>query len=100
VRVYQCGMSTDADPRLLALAGLPVPAVQTVVPALFVPHGPPVGTMVSQFEVPTGGVYAVAYHPEGKQIAAAGFDGMVRLIDPDSGKLIKEFGAAPLGPPK
>jgi WD40 repeat protein len=100
VRVYQSGMSTDADPSVLALAGLPVPGVQSVSPILFVPHGPPVGTMVSRFEMPSGGVYAVAYHPEGKQVAAAGFDGMVRLIDANTGKLIKEFGAAPLGSQK
>jgi WD40 repeat protein/mono/diheme cytochrome c family protein len=63
---------------------------------------PPIaaGTMVSRYEVPTGGVYAVAFHPDGTQIAAAGFDGIVRLIDPNTGKLIKEFGAAPLGPQK
>jgi hypothetical protein len=38
-----------------------------------------------------GPVYAVAYRPDGKQVASAGFDGVVRLNDPDTGKLIREF---------
>jgi hypothetical protein len=41
-------------------------------------------------------IYTLAYRPDGKQIAAAGFDGSVRLIEPDSGKVIKEFVPVPL----
>ena len=93
--MYQAGLSTEIDPRAVALMGLPVPGLRQMMPALVVPHGPPVGTMVSRFEVPTGGIYAVAYHPTGLEIAAAGFDGMVRLIDPKTGKLIKEFACRP-----
>ena len=33
----------------------------------------------------------MAFRPDGKTIASAGFDGMVRLNDPATGKLIKEF---------
>ena len=46
-----------------------------------------------------GGIYAVAFRPDGKQVASAGFDGMVRLHDPDNGKLIKEFVPCPIGAP-
>jgi mono/diheme cytochrome c family protein len=41
-------------------------------------------------------VYTVAYRPDGKQVASAGFDGVVHLSDPDTGKLIKEFVPCPL----
>ena len=39
----------------------------------------------------TGRCYTVAFSPDGKTVASAGFDGMVRLNDPTTGKLIKEF---------
>jgi WD40 repeat protein len=38
-----------------------------------------------------GGVYTVAFSPDGKTVASAGFDGVVRLNDPATGKLVKEF---------
>jgi WD40 repeat protein len=43
------------------------------------------------------GVYAVAFQPDGKLLAAAGGDGVVRLINPESGSVVKEFVPAPLG---
>ena len=39
----------------------------------------------------TGPVFAVAFRPDGKQVAVGGFDGMIRLYDVESGKLTKEF---------
>jgi len=36
-------------------------------------------------------VYTGAFAPDGKSVAVAGFDGMVRLHDPMTGKLVKEF---------
>jgi WD40 repeat protein len=41
--------------------------------------------------------FTVAYRPDGKVVAAAGFDGTVRLID-ESGKVIKEFVPVPMAP--
>ena len=38
-----------------------------------------------------GGIYAVAFRPDGKVLAAAGADGLVRLINPETGSLVKEF---------
>ncbi|MHB1559749.1 MAG: DUF1549 and DUF1553 domain-containing protein [Isosphaeraceae bacterium] len=42
-------------------------------------------------KVPQGGIYTVAFRPDGKVLAAAGADGMVRLIDTANGKALKEF---------
>jgi WD40 repeat protein len=54
------------------------------------------GQLVSKFESQQGAVYAVAFRPDGQQVASAGFDGVVRLNDPRTGKLIKEFVPVPL----
>jgi WD40 repeat protein len=52
---------------------------------------------VATLEGEKGPVYSVAFRPDGTQIASAGFDGVIRLNDPQTGKLIKEFVAVPLG---
>jgi WD40 repeat protein len=54
------------------------------------------GKMVATLEGEKGAVYAVAFRPDGKQVATAGFDGVVRLNDPQTGKLLKEFVPVPL----
>jgi WD40 repeat protein len=51
---------------------------------------------VAKLEGQKGPVYTVAYRRDGKMVASAGFDGVVRLNDPQSGKLIKEFVPVPL----
>jgi WD40 repeat protein len=43
-----------------------------------------------------GAVYAVAFRPDGKAVASAGFDGLMRLNDPQTGKLLREFNPCPL----
>ena len=47
-------------------------------------------------KVDKGIVYAVAFRPDGKQVAAAGADGVVRFLDAASGKVVKEFSPAPV----
>jgi WD40 repeat protein len=49
------------------------------------------GKRLSKFDGQKGGVFAVVFSPDGKTVASAGFDGVVRLNDPQTGKLIKEF---------
>lgn len=39
----------------------------------------------------TGPVFAVAFRPDGKQVAVGGFDGQVRLFNTADGKLVKQF---------
>jgi len=43
----------------------------------------------------TGPVYAAAWHPNGKLLASAGFDGIVWLHDPATGKLVTSFTVLP-----
>ena len=58
------------------------------------------GAKVSTFEGQKGAVYAVRFSPDGKTVASAGFDGVVRLNDPQTGKLIKEFVPVPMNKAK
>ena len=37
---------------------------------------------IANVKLPQGGVYAIAFRPDGKVLAAAGADGMVRLYQP------------------
>lgn len=39
----------------------------------------------------TAGVFAVAFRPDGKQVATGGLDGIVRIFDAETGALLKEF---------
>jgi WD40 repeat protein len=53
------------------------------------------GKRISTFANASTPVFAVAFHPSGRVVASAGFDGMVRLHNPLTGKLIKEFSPVP-----
>lgn len=53
---------------------------------------------VSRLEVPCG-IFTLCFSPDGKTLAAAGYDGVVRLIEPNTGKLIKEFTPVPIATP-
>ncbi|MGP0070054.1 MAG: c-type cytochrome domain-containing protein, partial [Isosphaeraceae bacterium] len=48
---------------------------------------------IASVKVPQGGIYAVAFRPDGKVLAAAGADGVIRLLNPETGSTIKEFPA-------
>ena len=47
--------------------------------------------VISTVDIPGGGIYSVAIHPDNKTVAAAGFDGFVYLINSDSGEITKKF---------
>jgi WD40 repeat protein len=54
------------------------------------------GKAVSTFKGINGPIYALAYHPDGKTVASAGFEGIVRLHHPDTGELVREFIPIPI----
>jgi WD40 repeat protein/mono/diheme cytochrome c family protein len=49
------------------------------------------GKELVKVEIPDGGVYDVAFHPDGKTVAAGGFEGKVWLIDAATGSVLKKF---------
>ena len=51
---------------------------------------------VSRFAHEHGAVYTVAFRPDGREVAVGGFDGMVRIYDPDSGTPVAAVYARPL----
>ena len=53
---------------------------------------------IANVKIPQGAVYAVAFRPGGKTLAAAGSDGKVRLINPENGSLVKEFAPVTVKP--
>ncbi|MFM7071762.1 MAG: c-type cytochrome domain-containing protein [Planctomycetota bacterium] len=57
------------------------------------------GAQVMRTEVPTGGLFTVAFSADGKALACGGFDGQVRLIDATSGQVVKAFFPVPVGQP-
>ena len=42
-----------------------------------------------------GGIYALQFHPDGKRLFTAGFDGLIRVYD-TSGKLLSSFAPVPI----
>jgi len=51
---------------------------------------------VASIELPGNAVYSLAYHPDGKQIAVAGANGSVRLVNAEDAATIKEFVPVPI----
>jgi WD40 repeat protein/mono/diheme cytochrome c family protein len=58
------------------------------------------GKLAAKMEGQHGAVYAVCLNKAGTVVASAGFDGLVRLNDAATGKLIKEFTPVPVGAAK
>ena len=46
---------------------------------------------IANVKIRQSGIYAVAFRPDGKILAAAGADGFVRFFNPENGSLVKEF---------
>ncbi len=56
------------------------------------------GKLVARCEAQQTPVFAVGFHPDGQQVAAAGFDGTVRIFNAATGELVREFVPVPLEP--
>ncbi|MBW3539711.1 MAG: DUF1549 domain-containing protein [Planctomycetes bacterium] len=52
---------------------------------------------IAKTDLPQAAVYAVKFHPNGQLVAAAGGDGVIRLIDAATGAITREFSPAPIG---
>jgi WD40 repeat protein len=53
------------------------------------------GKLLATLEGQQGPVYSVAFSADGGLVAAGGFEGMVRVCEAATGKLVREFGALP-----
>lgn len=95
VRVYRLPLDKPAPRAIAALSVLPTFTGPQLAPLFFLGDYRPIPTMVT-CEGQKGAVYAVAFRPDGKEVASAGFDGVVRLNDPATGKLLKEFVPVPM----
>ncbi|MEI6234525.1 MAG: DUF1549 domain-containing protein [Planctomycetota bacterium] len=51
---------------------------------------------IAKSDFPGASIYALAFNPDGKSVAAAGQDGVVRFITCADGKVAKQFPVAPL----
>lgn len=52
--------------------------------------------LVASAAFPDASIYAVRFSPDGTRVAASGSDGMVRLIDTETGSVLHQFAVAPL----
>ncbi|QDU61490.1 translocation protein TolB [Planctomycetes bacterium Pan216] len=60
---------------------------------------------IANVKLPEASAYAVAFHPDGRHLAATGSDGKVRIIETETGKITSTFSPAPVSessptPPK
>lgn len=54
--------------------------------------------VVAQQSIANSGLYEVAFQPDGKQLATAGSDGMIRIFETETGNLVSEFSPVNLTP--
>ena len=48
------------------------------------------GKEIASLDIDSG-IFTVAFHPDGNVIAAGGFDGNIYLLEPKTGKIVKQF---------
>lgn len=53
-------------------------------------------SQTASLTIPEAGIYSVAYHPSGKQLAVGGDDGQIRVVNTETGAIEATFSAVPL----
>ncbi|WP_237229282.1 DUF1549 domain-containing protein [Rubinisphaera sp. JC750] len=53
-------------------------------------------SQTASLTIPEAGIYSVAYHPSGKQLAVGGEDGQIRVVNTETGEIESTFSAVPL----
>jgi WD40 repeat protein/serine/threonine protein kinase len=82
----------DADPAVVRPAPLDFPAGAPLSAKVLVGTPAPLAGLRSwtiETRLPRGPVFALAYHPDGRLLAAAGDDGMIRLWETDTRRLVR-----------
>ena len=98
VSVYSYEFDTALPPKIKAIQEKVVTTVQPAEAAELDKYHKDGVKQIANVKIPQGAVYAVAFRPGGKTLAAAGSDGKVRLINPENGSLIKEFAPVTVKP--
>jgi Tol biopolymer transport system component len=88
-RIYDVGFSADGSRFVVGSSSNGTGEVRIYETAS--------GKLLHKLEGQRGAVYATSISKSGKVVASAGFDGLVRLNDAETGKLIKEFSPIPPG---
>lgn len=50
---------------------------------------------IAQVKIDNSALFAVAFHPHGEQVATAGSDGLLRIVETSTGKILKAVPVAP-----
>jgi WD40 repeat protein/mono/diheme cytochrome c family protein len=53
---------------------------------------------IASIKLPQSGVYTIAFRPDGKTLAVAGADGLIRLYNPETGAFVSQFAPVAVKP--
>ncbi len=87
VSVYGYEFDTSLPPKIAAINQKVVTARSAAEAAELDKYHKEGVKQIANVKFAQGGIYAVAFRPDGKVLAAAGADGLVRLINPETGSL-------------
>ena len=96
VSVYTYEFDTDLPANIKAIQEKVVTARSTEEAETLDKYHKEGVKQIANVKIPEGGIYAVAFRPDGQVLAAAGADGLVRFFNPESGSLVKEFAPVPV----
>jgi WD40 repeat protein len=91
VSVYGYEFDTSLPPKIAAINQKVVTSRSAAEAAELDKYHKEGVKQIANVKFSQGGIYAVAFRPDGKVLAAAGADGFVRLVNPETGSLVKEF---------